>query len=75
MKGFRPPWDKRLCYSSLPGQDRSASRTKKRKAIEGLFDASLVTKWMLSNVHPCSTHWLRIRSKTSSVTTLDSTTL
>jgi hypothetical protein len=75
MGGLRVPWRKRLCYSSIIGQGRSASRTKKRKAIEGLLDASLVTKWILSNAHPCCTHWLRIRSKTSSVTTLVSTTL
>ncbi len=75
MGGFRVPLVKTLGYPSLPGQERSASRTKKRKAIEGLLDASLVTKWILSNVHPCCTHWLRIRSKTSSVTTLVSTIL
>jgi len=53
----------------------SPAEVKKIKAMPGLRDDSVVTKWMLENRYPCAVQWFRIDSIDSSVTTLVSTTL
>ena len=53
----------------------SAGRAKRRKAIAGRLDESLIAKWMPSNRQPSLVHWLSARSNEISSTMDSSTTL
>jgi hypothetical protein len=58
---------RKCCYDSF--------FEKKRKAMTGLLDDTAVTNWIESNEYPVPVHSFRIRSISSSVTVLVSTTL
>jgi hypothetical protein len=54
---------------------RRSGRVKRRKAIAGRLDESLIAKWMPSNRQPPLVHWLSARSNEISSTMDSSTTL
>jgi hypothetical protein len=52
-----------------------SSRVKVTKAIAGRFEASRIANWIVSSVQPFPVHSFRMRSSSTSETSLVSTTL